>query len=357
MANINKVKVMLVDDSAVIRGMVGKALQENGDIEVVSSALNGAIAINELKKHQVDVILLDVEMPEMDGLTALPKLLAIKPDVKVIMVSGLTKEGADFTLRALELGATDCITKPSNPRDKKDTEEFFEQLRRKVVAIAKKNCGLAGGSNAALAGAAHAINKQQPNLLSYNIHCVAIGASTGGPQALMEVFRGLKGTKINVPVFITQHMPATFTHILAKHITEAGDFPCEEAKDGELVKAGHIYVAPGDYHLVPAREGGKVTIRLNQDPPINFCRPAVDPMFDALASIYGPNLLAIVLTGMGQDGFEGAKTVKSKNGKIFIQDRESCVVWGMPKAISEAGIADAEVPISEMASLIKGALR
>ena len=359
MSDSDKVKVMLVDDSAVIRGMITKALQESDEIEIVASVVNGAVALDELERQPaVDVILLDVEMPEMDGLTALPKLLEIDPKCKVIMVSSLTKEGAEFTIRALDLGATDCVTKPSNQRDKEEAGNFFEQLREKVITLGRRGKAI---SPAAVKKVVTPKPERSisvlPNVMSYNIRCLAIGSSTGGPQALMEIFRELKGTSINVPIFITQHMPATFTHILAKHINEAGDIPCEEAVDGQEPQPGCVYLAPGDYHLVPAREDNKVVMRLNQEPPVNFCRPAVDPMFKALAEIYGSNLLSVVLTGMGQDGFEGAKEIKERNGKIFIQDKESCVVWGMPKAISDAGIADAEVPLSEMADLIKGALR
>lgn len=340
---------MLVDDSAVVRSMIQKALQASDAIEVVATAANGLLAIDTLKKHPADVILLDVEMPEMDGLTALPKLLVTHPDCKIIIVSSHTRLAADFTVRALELGATDCIAKPSSQDDKDEVEHFFKQLREKIILL--------GGKGSAASRKADAAPALRPSIASYHIRCLAIGASTGGPKALMEIFQTLKGMAVRIPIFITQHMPATFTQILAKHINDAADIPCQEAKEGQEVKPGHIYIAPGDYHLVPKRRDGKVLIHLSQSPPVNYCRPAVDPMFEALADIYGANLMALVLTGMGNDGFKGAQKIKAKNGRLFIQNRESCVVWGMPKAISDAGIADAEVPLSDMAGLIREALR
>jgi two-component system chemotaxis response regulator CheB len=347
---------MIVDDSAVVRGMIARELETDNRIKIVASAMNGKVAIDELKRKKTDVMLLDVEMPEMDGLSAIPELLKVQPDLKIIMVSSLTGKNTDHALQALRKGASDCIAKPSNARDRGESEHFFVELKQKILGL----CGLpiesASKKNAAPVSSLTSTGRPRaaatPLISMLQCRAIAIGSSTGGPQALIELFRQLSGKALNVPVFVAQHMPANFTKTLAAHIASASKFHCAEAEDGQIAEKGKIYVAPGDYHLVPEKDGQDTILRLNQNPPVNFCRPAVDPMFDALAGIYKNGLLSIVLTGMGQDGRNGAEKVQSLGGKVVVQDRDSCIVWGMPKAVWDAGHADAEMLLPDIAGLM-----
>lgn len=360
MSTTDKIKVMVVDDSAVIRGMTTQALQKDPAIEVIASVMNGKVALQTLERMTPDVILMDVEMPEMDGITALPLLLKAKPSVKVIMVSSLTQKGAETTMKALNLGAADCVGKPSSRGDKNETENFFREITQKVIALGTKKSSTPTAAAAPTKSTAAPIVIPAGSAVTFkptaDVRCIAIGSSTGGPQALMKVFSLLKGSRINVPMFVTQHMPATFTKILAEHIRTASGFPCEEAVDGEEAKPGKIYIAPGDYHMIPKAAGASVKIALTQTPPVNFCRPAVDPMFEALAAVYGKNLLAVVLTGMGQDGAEGAKFINARGGNVLAQDEATSVVWGMPGAVTKAGQAKLVLPLNDIPVAIMRAL-
>lgn len=373
-----KVRVMVVDDSAVIRGMMTQELQKNPAIEVVASAMNGKAALLSLERMTADVILMDVEMPEMDGITALPLILKASPNSRVIMVSSLTQHGAETSMRALELGAIDCVGKPVSRGDRSETEKFFREITEKVIALGTKSKPRPSTAtnasplqrSATAAASSHTSVPQKsaesPSPLASasavtfkppaEVRCLAIGSSTGGPQALMQLFKLLKGKPLRVPVFITQHMPATFTKILAEHLHTASGFPCAEAVEGEEAKPGKIYIAPGDYHLIPKAEGVIVKMTLTQTPPINFCRPAVDPMFEALAQIYGKHLLAAVLTGMGQDGAAGARIVNDKGGNVIAQDEATSVVWGMPGAVTKSGQAKIVLPLDDIAIAITRAL-
>jgi two-component system chemotaxis response regulator CheB len=360
----DKIRVMIVDDSAVIRGMVTKALQESPAVEVVASVMNGKAALNLIKEIKPDIVLLDIEMPEMDGITALPLLLEASPSSKVIMVSSLTQRNAEITMKALQLGATECVAKPTSKGDRSETDKFFRELLNMVVTlgnVATKNITprFSAGQVPPVAstGAAKASMNVTPSsgilfMPSAEIRCLAIGSSTGGPQALMQLFKLMQSKPLKVPVFITQHMPATFTKILADHLHGASGMPCEEGADKMEAKAGTIYIAPGDYHMIPRMEDKVIRIGLNQNAPVNFCRPAVDPMFEALAKLYGRNLLAVVLTGMGQDGMEGAKVVNAMGGNVIAQDEATSVVWGMPGAVTKAGQAKAVLPLAEIAQVL-----
>lgn len=349
-----KIRVMIVDDSAVARGMLTTALTQSSQIEVVASAMHGKAALQLLEYIAVDVILLDSEMPEMDGFTALPLLLKASPQSKVIMLSTLTSRGAEASFKALALGAVDCIGKPNNRGDKAILEHYFHEVTDKVIALGSE------GNKSKLRSAPVATAKvknfvpatQRLFAPSAVIQCLAIGSSTGGPQALIKLFTLLKGKPVRVPIFLTQHMPAHFTKILANHLAGASSLPCIEASNGLMVQPGHIYIAAGDYHLIPRTEKAGITLTLTQDPPINFCRPAVDPMFEALANIYGSHLLAVVLTGMGQDGVAGARAIAAKGGNVIVQDEASSVVWGMPGAVAKAGLAKAVLPLHEIAATL-----
>jgi len=372
-------RVMVVDDSAVVRGLVTRFIEQDPDMQVVASVGNGQRALDQLARANPEVVVLDVEMPVMDGLTALPKLLAAQKGLQVIMSSTLTKENADVTVRALKAGAADYVTKPSN-RGLVTEADFQEQLRTKVKALGEAVRRSAGGprpwgrtdaearrpgeprqdrspagepgasvSTAGRASAATPVALRGLPTLPPQV--VAIGSSTGGPQALFEVLTNLG--RIAQPILITQHMPATFTALLADHIARQTKLPCREAQDGDELSGGHIYVAPGGYHMVVRRETDGIRIRLSEAPPENFCRPSVDPMLRSLAEVYGGRVLAVILTGMGHDGLNGCEAVVRAGGNVVAQDEPSSVVWGMPGAVAKAGLCSAVLPLSEIAPQLR----
>lgn len=352
------IKIMVVEDSAVVRGLMVRRLSQEPNFAVVASLANGEMAVQSIRHHAVDVVLLDIEMPVMDGMTALPKLLALAPGVKVIMASTLTVRNADISLRALQNGASDYIPKPSLKDDKDALEKFYREMIAKVNALGRS----AKPKNPAAAAPrplAPAVAETPPLAAAQTVaypllkpKALAIASSTGGPQALTEIFHALGGRLSDVPIFITQHMPPTFTKILATHISQAGGKECHEATHGEAVKSGTVYLAPGDYHMIPRSLRGKVIIELNQNPEVNYCRPAADPMIDGLVDVYGKHLLLAVLTGMGQDGLQGARRLHEAGGTVIAQERESCVVWGMPKAVTEQRLCKAVLPLKDVAEYL-----
>jgi len=367
-------RVMLVDDSAVIRGFLARWLKEESDIEVVASVSNGAIALREFEKAKPDVVILDIEMPEMDGMTALPKLIALDPEVKVIMASTLTLRNADISMKALSMGAADYIPKPESTRVAGDKEIFQRDLVAKVRALAARRrggAGLAAKVTERQPAAASPVSKStsaQSNSLYRNSEIVlrkstlslmpqvlAIGSSTGGPQALFKLFEKLKG-RITKPIFITQHMPATFTSILAEHLGKIAGVICKEGVNGEIVEDNHIYLAPGDWHMTVVKEGGDVRIKLNQDPPENFCRPAVDPMLRSLTDVYGGRVLTVILTGMGHDGQKGSEELAKAGAPIIAQDEATSVVWGMPGAVATSGLSSAVLPLDDIPDAISNVM-
>ncbi len=352
-------RVMVVDDSAVIRGFMMRALSQDPEIEVVETAANGQIAIKAIERTEVDVVILDIEMPVMDGLTALPRLLRARPGVKVIVASTLTRHNAAISMTALASGASDYIPKPTSSRELHTTADFQRELIEKIKALAGRGRAPAEARptarSAAKPGQSWQINKPANVVLrkpsSFVPEVLAIGSSTGGPQALFKLF-GLFKTQIKAPIFITQHMPPTFTSILAEHLARTSGAPCAEAKDDETPAPGHVYVAPGDYHMTVVREGTARRIRLNQNPPENFCRPAVDPMLRSLVEAYGPKVLTVILTGMGHDGLDGGRAVVDAGGTLIAQDERTSVVWGMPGAVASAGLGSAMLPIEQIAGKV-----
>jgi len=361
---------MVVDDSAVVRGLLTRWLGSDPKIEVVATANNGEMALNLVSVAKPEIIILDIEMPKMDGLTALPKLLEKAPGVRVIMASTLTKRGADISIRALAAGAADYVPKPESTREAGAAETFRKTLTEKILVLgaagrrratpvkgrgATPAAGRAEVHSAGLYGDApvtlRAPSRQKPSV-------IVIGSSTGGPQALFKVLTALSG-KVSVPILVTQHMPATFTAILAEHIARVSGLPCAEATDGEVLRAGQVYVAPGEYHMTVVSKGAIPVIQLNQDPPENFCRPAVDQLFRGIARVYGNRALAAVLTGMGHDGLKGGEALVDAGGTLIAQDEDSSVVWGMPGAVATAGLCSAVLPIGklgdELAHLATGA--
>jgi len=367
-----RIRVMLVDDAAVIRGLVKRMVEPEADIEVVASVANGELAVNSLKRNPVDVIVLDIEMPVMDGLTALPKLLEVDPDVKVLMSSTLTLGNAEISMQALKLGAADYIPKPTSAGEMGSTSDFRRELvdkirslgtaRSRVSTVPRTSSSANAGAPVPKPGAKSLYPggfNLRPITSRARPEIIAIGSSTGGPKALFQVLKNIR-PDVKVPIIITQHMPASFTAILATHIGQAAGRPCQEAKDGEVLMAGNIYVAPGGYHMVVESQGVNRVLRTNQDPPENFCRPAVDPMFRSVAGIYGNRALAVILTGMGNDGSKGGKVIVEAGGTVIAQDEPTSVVWGMPGAAATAGICSAVLSLDELAPyisdfLLKGA--
>lgn len=360
------VRVMLVDDSAVIRGLIKRMLDPEPDIEVVASVSNGELAVKRLEAGGIDVIVLDIEMPVMDGLTALPKLIAIDPKIKIIMASTLTLENAEISIEAMKMGAADYVPKPTSTAQIGGASEFRDGIIGKIKALGKSSLRTAAAPRAGAAPDALKAGKESPSsrlaIVAGNIQLrpsparfppevVAIGSSTGGPQALFEVLKNITAS-VQVPILITQHMPPSFTAILAKHITNAVGRECKEGVDGEVIKPGRIYLAPGDYHMTVESQGLNKVVRLDQNPPENFCRPAVDPMFRSIAKTYGGRVLSVVLTGMGSDGSRGAQQIADGGGTVIAQDEKSCVVWGMPGATAALGICSALLPLDQIASFI-----
>lgn len=358
------IHVLLVDDSAVVRGLMSKALTSDSAIAIAGSAANGAIAIAQARQLQPDIIILDIEMPVMDGITALPELLKVAPNARVIMASTLTMRNAAISMQAMALGASDYLAKPS-AKFGNEVDAFYRELIAKVKALSEDKA-ITPGPEAPpaqeIVAAPPKKEQAKPVVLRVSpfkpegalnpagIQALAIASSTGGPQALISLFSQLKGRLTSLPVFITQHMPPNFTTILADHISKSVSRSCVEVKGGETVMPGHIYLAPGDYHMVAQKQAnGHVVLSINQDPPENYCRPAADPMLRSLAHVYGRHLAVAVLTGMGQDGMEGAKEVVKYGGSVIAQDEASCVVYGMPKAVVDNKLARAVLPLGDIA--------
>lgn len=365
-------RVMIVDDSSVIRGMLSRWLSADSAIEIVASAANGQMAINSLDRADPEIVVLDIEMPVMDGLTALPQILKAKPNVQVLMSSTLTVKNAKVSLQAMSLGAADYVPKPTTNREVISSQTFQTEIIEKIKSLAaakRKSLGytpfdeVSRNSPAVEQDAAvqkPALLKTHRTVSSSSImpKIIGVGSSTGGPQALLKFINGIKDN-LTLPVVITQHMPPSFTKILAGHLSKATGLQCFEAEDGMLLESGKVYIAAGDHHMVISNEDGRRCLRINQDPPENFCRPAVDPMFRSLSKEFGPAVLGVILTGMGHDGLAGSKVIVEAGGTIIAQDEATSVVWGMPGAVSEAGICNAILPLDELGSkvqrLVKGA--
>jgi two-component system chemotaxis response regulator CheB len=340
---------MIVDDSATIRGFLSRWVTSDPALAVVATANNGRVAIDQVKAADPDVIILDIEMPEMDGITALPHLLKASPHSKIIMASALTRRNAEVSLKALSLGATDYVPKPTSLGTGDAGETFRRELCEKIVAVARPRRRVLGARLAAVTPRVMGpIKLRSASMVPPQI--VAIGSSTGGPQALVKVVSAL-AANLQVPIVITQHMPATFTAILAETLSRSSGLKCVEGATGMKLQPGCVYVAPGDNHMILKGRGGP--LELLQTPPENFCRPAVDPMFRSVAVAYGAATLAVVLTGMGADGREGGRAIAEAGGTILAQDEATSVVWGMPAAIAHAGLASAILPLEAIAGEVR----
>ncbi len=352
-------RVMIADDSSVVRGLVTRAVESNPQIKVVCSVSDGQMAISTLQRTPVDVIILDVEMPVMDGLTALPKLLAVDRHVRIIIASTLSLKNADTSLQALNLGAADYIPKPT-AREISGALSFKDDLIGKILthgAAARRMGVRRANENERVMRAPLPKKSDGPTALSLRPaphgrpELIAIGSSTGGPQALMKVIKAMGN--VPQPVIITQHMPPNFTTILADHIGRQCGVTCVEARDGMELEKGVYYVAPGDYHMIIVQRIGRPVITLTQDPPENFCRPAVDPMLRSAVAAFGKKLFVAILTGMGQDGWKGCEKVVEAGGTVIAQDEASSVVWGMPAAVARAGLCSAVLPVDEIGAYVR----
>jgi two-component system chemotaxis response regulator CheB len=342
------IRVMVVDDSAVVRGLVSRWIGEEPGLEAVARHANGKLAVDDVATSAPDVIVLDIDMPVMDGLAALPLLLAARPAARVLIVSTLTKRNAEISFKALSLGAFDYVPKPESNREITTSPDFRSEVIRKIKL-------LGGALSSAKNGAARLGFARRPfSIVAPRI--IAIGSSTGGPEALTAMLEPLAPGLRRVAVVIAQHMPPIFTAILAERLSRSTGRDAKEAIDGELLKPATIYVAPGNRHMTVGG-GDAPTLRLSDDPPVNFCRPAVDPLFASVARTFGAAALGVILTGMGQDGASGARAIAEAGGSVIAQDEGSSVVWGMPGAAAAAGVCAALLPPAEIGQVALRLLR
>jgi two-component system, chemotaxis family, protein-glutamate methylesterase/glutaminase len=357
------IRVMVVDDSAVVRGLVSRWIEEEPGIEVVARHPNGKLAVEDVARSAPDVVLLDIEMPVMDGLEALPLLLKARPGMRVLMVSTLTKRNAEISFRALALGAIDYVPKPDSNRAITIQPDFRREVIAKIKVLGPLSLRRRGADIPASSAAADrevGEKRRGFRLRAFSLvppRVIAIGSSTGGPQILGSLLGALSPSLSRIAVLVAQHMPPMFTTVLAERLARATGREAREGRDGEALEPGSIYVAPGDHHMTVARADAP-RLQIESGPPVNFCRPAVDPLFSSVASTFGPAALGIVLTGMGSDGMAGARSIAEAGGSVIAQDEASSVVWGMPGAAVATGACAAVLPPDEIArtvaKLVKG---
>jgi len=363
------IRVLIADDSAVVRGLVARWIAEAG-FELAGTASNGRIALEMMAKHDPDVVLLDIEMPELDGTTALPRMLAMSPNLQVVMMSTLTTRNADISLKCLALGAVDYIAKPESNRGVTTSETFRVELIERVrvfgAARARARRPSAGTAQApahaapALAPAAPMPRPAIPFTLRPKVRnrtqprALLIGSSTGGPRAVGEMLEGIGAAALRrVPVLIVQHMPPIFTAVFAEHLSTRTGLRAAEGKADERLEAGRIYVAPGGRHMGLVAGPNGPMIRLTDGPPVNFCRPAVDVLFKDAAVVFGAATATVILTGMGSDGTNGARALTDAGGPVLAQDEATSTVWGMPGSVARAGLAEAVLPLPELATALR----
>lgn len=344
-----KIEVLVVDDSAYMRKVISNLLQSDENITVVDTARDGLDALDKIKQWKPDVVTLDVEMPKLNGLLALERIMRECPTA-VIMLSSLTQEGSDTTVKALTMGAVDFVAKPSGAISI-DIHKVKEDLLTKIKVAAKASLITLRSSSAAVRSElAPPVPIVQPGLMRASApqKLVVIGSSTGGPNALQQVIPRLPG---NLPaaVLVVQHMPPGFTASLANRLNDSSPLEVCEAKEGDVLHNGKVYVAPGGHHMVLS---SKTTIGLNQGPPVHSVRPAVDVTLESAVNYYGPKMVGVILTGMGYDGSKGMAALKKVGGKTVAQDEETCVVYGMPRVVVEMGKADKVLPLQNIADEI-----
>ena len=350
MDELKKKRVLVVDDAVVVRKTLADAIARDAALEVCGTAANGRIALTKFPTLQPDIVLLDIEMPEMDGLETVRELRQVDHRVPIIMFSTLTERGASATLEALSLGATDYVTKPSNV----DATVTSETISRELIPKIRALCGLPESSSLfppevvefpPVRVRAHRV------LVPVTPHVVAIGVSTGGPDALATLLPSLPAG-LPVPVVIAQQMPPVFTSLLAARLSAKSAVPVRECQSGELLMPGCVYIAPGDFHMVVENRDGIIRLRTHRGDKENFCRPSVDVLFRSVAQAYASRALAIVLTGMGQDGVKGCEVLQAQGARILVQDEATSVVWGMPGLVARAGLADRILPLKQIGAEI-----
>lgn len=381
-----QIEILLVDDSAVVRGILTRIIEAESDMKVVASSANGALGLAAYQRHLPDLVIMDIEMPIMDGITALREILKQDADAKILMCSTLSTKNADITLQAMSIGALDCIAKPTSSSEMTGegsfkhillqtiralgrlksarpqsvqvkapatlntaiSQEVRDKLRERIEErIAKDNAPAAAAQVPGYNAGTPVLRSYAPLPFGQKFELLAIGSSTGGPQALFKAIKPLAG-KLNVPLIITQHMPPTFTRMLAKHISDNTGVPCVEAEDGLLLEPGKAIIAQGGFHMLLEQTAKGVVTRLNDGPMENFCKPAVDPMLRSSHQIYGRKMAVAILTGMGSDGEKACRDLVEKGVYLVAQDRETSVVWGMPGAVAMAGLCHAIKPIDEI---------
>jgi two-component system, chemotaxis family, protein-glutamate methylesterase/glutaminase len=356
------IRVMIVDDAIVVRRLLARWIDSEPDLTVAACLRTGREAVEQIEKADPDVVVLDVEMPELDGISALPLLLRKKRNLIVIMASALTRRCAEVSLRALSLGAADYVPKPEAATDATTSAAFQRELIEKIRSLggrgrarmahrrsdAAKTLGRLHGSSAAAETTTFALRP----FARVSPQALLIGSSTGGPQALTTLLQQLTATLERAPILITQHMPPTFTTVLAEHLARISGRRVREAEHGEAVVPGNVYVAPGGRHMRVARGRNAISIALGDDPPINFCKPAVDPLLTSAAATWGAGTLAVILTGMGSDGSEGAHKIVAAGGSIIAQNEATSAVWGMPRAVAQAGLCSAVLPLTEIGTVV-----
>ena len=359
------IRILIVDDSAFMRKVLTDLFQSQADFEVADVARNGAEAVEKVQALSPDVVTLDIEMPVMDGLAALEKIMAVRP-TPVIMVSSLTKAGADATIKALALGAVDFVAKSGGAISRID--DIAKDLLQKCREASAISAGRLRPRQAPTAPAAKPraqvppaaelppLQTKMPATIGAGEWIVAIGTSTGGPRALQEVLTRLPAN-LPCPAVVVQHMPPGFTKSLAERLNSLCGLTVKEAADNDRLQPGTVYVAPGDYHLTVRREGGDVLVRLNREPAIGGLRPAVDPMMLSVSEVFGAKTVGVILTGMGHDGAKGIAAIKRNHGLTIAEDQSTSVVFGMPKAAIETGSVDTVLPLPQVADGIVQCLK
>jgi two-component system, chemotaxis family, protein-glutamate methylesterase/glutaminase len=345
------IRVLVVDDSSVIRKVLCEALASDPTIEVVGTAADGRIALAKLPQLHPDLVTLDVEMPNMSGLETIAEIRKLYPKLPIIMFSTLTERGASTTLDALALGASDYVTKPSNTGS---LEVTIGKIRQDLLPKIKAFCGNRKPVDSP--SQKPQPRAEKPSVVTAarslsRVDILAIGTSTGGPNALAELLPAIPH-EFPIPIVIVQHMPPLFTRLLAERLNKQTAIRVLEGESGKQLEPGQAWIAPGDHHMTVQRQGTSVLLAMNQEPHENSCRPAVDPLFRSVAKSYGANALAVVLTGMGSDGVNGAQHIREKGGQVYVQDEASSVVWGMPGQVAAAGYADRVYPLGSMAQEI-----
>jgi two-component system, chemotaxis family, protein-glutamate methylesterase/glutaminase len=340
----DKVKVLVVDDSFLMRRIISDIVNSDPHLEVVGKAKDGAEALEKVVSLNPDVVTLDINLPIKNGLEVLEDIIKTKP-TKVIMLSAYTRAGASATIRALELGAVDFIAKPSG-----EISLGLEKLKNEIIEKIKLAANFSLDKYMAVISSAGAAQVAREQIAGAK-RLVIIGASTGGPKAILTIMKSIP-EDIKAAFLIVQHMPKGFTLSFAERISWETGIRAKEAEEGDTVNYGRVLVAPAGSHLLFVKNNGQIKIKLTQDPLVNFVRPSIDVSMSSAVNIFGSQIIGVILTGMGKDGLEGSRKIKEAGGKIFVQDEESSVVWGMPGAVSKAGLTDGVFPLGQISDVL-----